>query len=746
MRKLNLLSILILVALSCSQPSTTNIKTDLSGGWTFRQEGTKEWFPAIVPGVVHTDLMANELIPDPWKGTNELDVQWVENESWEYQTTFDLSTDILAKKQHNLVFEGLDTYADVYLNDSLVLEADNMFRTWNVDVGGILKAKRNHLLIRFKSPIEFNKTRVESMGYELPASNENAPIKVSPYVRKAPYHFGWDWGPRLVTAGIWRSVYLQSWDDAKMVDVQVIQQSLTKERAELQIVLEITSTSNFEVKLSTMEKDSIVSLVEGMNEIEMSIHIDNPKRWWPNGWGEPHLYKIPVTMKKDGIVIDEREERIGLRTVELIQDADSIGKSFYFKVNGEPLFARGANYIPQSHFLPSVRKEDYHTLIGAVKEANMNMLRVWGGGIYENDIFYDLCDKNGILVWQDFMFANTMYPGDESFIRNVESEVVDNVKRLRNHPSIIHWNGNNEIEVAWKNWGWQSQFGYSKADSSQLWKDYLHLFHEQLPGWLAQLDDRSYTTTSPLSNWGTPANFNFGSMHYWGVWHGEDEFEAYEKNVGRFMSEYGFQSFPKKQTVAHYADSSDWDLNSDVMKHHQKSYVGNGLISEQATKYFGEPKDFNDFLRKSQLTQAKAMKLAIDAHRLKKGHCWGSLFWQLNDCWPGASWSAIDVFGNKKIFYEELKTLFAPVAVIPKVVDNQIQLTIINDTLEEVEGVLQLLLHSEVGETVTEEIDFFVPGNDALQLSTIRTAGLKTIDFILIQDGSVLFERREELK
>ncbi|WP_420577489.1 glycosyl hydrolase 2 galactose-binding domain-containing protein [Ekhidna sp.] len=739
-----LISVLVLVAVSCSQPSP-NIKTDLTEGWTFRQSGTEEWFPATVPGVVHTDLMGNEIIPDPWVGMNELDVQWIENEGWEYQATFDVNGETLRRSSHELVFEGLDTYADVYLNDSLILEADNMFRSWRVPVAGLLQEKENHLLVQFQSPIAINKEKVESLPYQLPASSEEAPIKVSPFTRKAPYHFGWDWGPRLVTSGIWRPVYLQSWDDVIIRDVQIKQLTILDEVANLLAVIEIESASYLDVEVMVMGQDSVVMLEDGRNEIVIPFNISNPKRWWPNGWGNPHLYDISVIMKKGGQVIDEDMVRTGLRTVELVQEQDSIGRSFYFKVNGEPLFARGANYIPQSHFLPSVKDEDYQALTGAVKDANINMLRVWGGGIYENDIFYELCDENGILVWQDFMFANTMYPGNGQFMNNVKKEVIDNVKRLRNHPSIVHWNGNNEIEVAWKNWGWQGQYGYSKADSTKLWEDYLALFHEQIPEWLAGLDDRSYTTTSPLSNWGTPENFNYGSMHYWGVWHGDDDFEDYNDNVGRFMSEYGFQSFPDKETVAYYADSSNWSLDAEVMKHHQKSYRGNGLIEKQATKYFGKPLGFDDFLKKSQLTQTKAMQMAIDVHRLNKGHCWGSLFWQLNDCWPGPSWSAIDVFGRRKVFYEDLKTLFAPLAVIPKVNEDQIELTIINDTLEDFEGLLQVSLHTPSGNIIREEMNVFVKRNGVRLLASISNMGFSTAELTLFQDGEKVFERREEI-
>ncbi len=696
MRCLNFIAIAALIVLwSCEQAPQTLNKTYLHTNWQFKQADSTQWRNAQVPGVVHTNLMSHSMIPDPWVGLNEKKVQWVETKNWEYQTTFELSQKELAREKVELVFEGLDTYAHVKLNDSLILEASNMFRTWRVDVKNFLQQGENTLSITFKSPVEVNKPKLEALGYELPAGSETVDYKVSPFTRKAPYHFGWDWGPRLVTAGIWRPVYLESWDAARIADVQITQQLLSDSLALLSATVEINSSKEQQLDLEVYQSDTLVQLQKGLNKIQVDFSITGPKRWWPNGWGDSHLYNIPIKLKKEETLLDSLTEKIGLRTVELIQQNDSIGKSFYFKINGEKLFARGANYIPQSHFLPSIKKEQYESLITEAKEANMNMLRVWGGGIYENDLFYELCDQNGILIWQDFMFAGSMYPGDSSFIKNVKAEVIDNVKRLRNHPSIVLWNGNNEMEVAWKNWGWQAKFGYSTADSTKIWNDYLSLFHNKIPNLLEKLDDRPYTTTSPLSNWGTPENFNHSSMHYWGVWHGQDNFKAYYDNVGRFMSEYGFQSFPDIETIAYFADSTQWALDSEVMKHHQKSYVGTEMIAKHINRYFGKPVNFKDFVAKSQQTQAKAMQMAIDAHRLNKGHCWGSLYWQLNDCWPGPSWSSIDVFGRKKVFHEQLATLFAPVALIPYSENNDFSITLVNDQLEDFEGTMKLRFYDK---------------------------------------------------
>lgn len=684
---------LFITIFGCEKPKELS-RIQLNEHWEFKQVGTDNWRTANVPGVVHTDLMNHDLIPHPWKGTNELDVQWIENEDWIYQTTFTLSESQLEYKGMDLVFEGLDTYAEVRLNNQPVLETDNMFRTWRISAKELLKVGRNSLIIKFISPIKANTPRLDSLGYELPAGSEAVERKVSPFTRKAPYHFGWDWGPRLVTSGVWRPVYLELYDAARISNIQILQKELSDSVAKLEAVIAVEATLSERIEVDVFGTKLNFDAKKGINEFRVPFMISNPKRWWPNGWGEAHMYEIPVSVYTSGQLLDTDTINIGLREVELIQETDSIGESYYFVINGEKLFARGANYIPQSHFLPSVSNEDYSALLADVKKSGMNMLRVWGGGIYENDIFYDLCDKNGILVWQDFMFAGSMYPGDSAFIHNVEAEITDNVKRLRNHPSIVQWNGNNEIEVAWKNWGWQQQYGYSMKDSTRIWNDYLNLFHRQIPDLLAQLDNRPYTTTSPLSNWGTPDNFNYSSMHYWGVWHGNDDFEDYRENVGRFMSEYGFQSFPAIETISFFADSTEWNLDSEVMNHHQKSYVGNEMITKQMAKYFEESIDFEDFVAKSQQTQALAIQMAIDAHRLKKGHCWGSLFWQLNDCWPGPSWSAIDVFGRKKVLFKELETLFAPIALITQWED-QLVISLVNDSLEEIEGHVRLTLFDD---------------------------------------------------
>ena len=634
---------------------------ELSRGWKFRQVGDSTWYSAIVPGVVHTDLYRNGLIGNPYWENNEIDQQWVEEKDWEYKLTFNVSDGVLQNSHVELNFEGLDTYATVWLNNNKVLRANNMFRGWQVDVRKILKTGQNTLRIQFESPLKVNKTAVEENAYKLPSGCETGPLQVGSFTRKAAYHFGWDWGPRFVTAGIWKPVELKAWNEARITNVNCQTISISDSLALVKVEIEIESARSFKsgINISINERYKYVKLNKGMNIIIDTLRVNDPKLWWSNGLGKANLYNLDIVLRKNEDIINQIQKKYGIRTIELINEPDSIGTSFYFKLNGIPVFMKGANYIPQDMFLPSVSEARYRNIIDKVKYANMNMLRVWGGGIYENDIFYDLCDENGILVWQDFMFAGSLYPGDPEFIENIESEVYENIKRLRHHPSIALWCGNNEIEVAWKNWGWQKKYNYSLSDSIEIWNNYKKIFQQLIPNALKTLHPQgSYTSTSPLSNWGTPSNFNHSSMHYWGVWHGKDNFDQFDDNIGRFMVEYGFQSFPSITLLRTIANDSNLNLNSNVMANRQKSYVGNGMILKQIEQYFESPTNFADFIVLSQKVQAMAYKLAITAHINNQPHCMGTLFWQLNDCWPCPSWSVIEYDGTEKEAYEVIKDLF----------------------------------------------------------------------------------------
>lgn len=750
------LLLLSLLLLSCQQPQPRpKTKKKLHQNWECSQAEQNDWIKAEVPGVIHTDLLKAKKIKDPWYGTHEKELQWIEEKNWHYRTNFELTEAELKRAQIDLVCKGLDTYAEVKLNGQPILSANNMFRSWRVAVKDQLKVGKNELEIIFNSPLEVNRAKVKALGYELPAGSESSPLKVSPFARKAPYHFGWDWGPRYLTAGIWRPIYLESWDQIRIKNIQIIQEELTEKKAQLKIkaALKIHQGGTYDIQINKEKYQIKLNPEDSL--IEFPYEIEYPKLWWPNGWGEPHLQLIYIQILQNGISLDQQTEKIGLRTVELIQEKDSIGTSFYFKVNGKRVFIKGANYIPQSNFLPSVTEDDYRKIIADAKASHMNMLRVWGGGIYENDLFYELCDQAGILVWQDFMFAGSMYPGDDDFIKNIKAEVQENIIRLRNHPSIAIWNGNNEMEVAWFNWGWQKSLGYSSKDSAKIWTDYQKIFHQLIPDQIRALDpQRAYTSTSPLSNWGKDQNFNHQSMHYWGVWHGKDHFEAYRKYVGRFMAEYGFQSFPNMKTIKSFAPDSSLYLESEIMRWHQKSYVGNQRILEEAQRYFPQPTDFHDFVQKSQKTQALAMRMAIDAHRLKRDHCGGTLFWQWNDCWPGPSWSARDVYGRPKELMKDLPELFAPIAIIPQRKGDLLNFYLVNDQLKEVDLQFHLRAISKMGEIVFNHSQDLKALPNSLSLifkhpyqEFIKLGPVKELRLILRieQNGQLIYEREDLL-
>jgi beta-mannosidase len=645
---------------SCSGPELplpTLLEKNLNTSWQFRKEGRTEWQHATVPGTIHTDLHLAGVIPDPFYGYNEIELQWIENENWEYRCTFNLEPVWLKMNRIDLNFDGLDTYAKVYLNDSLIITANNMFVPWNFEVKELLKAGLNELRVYFESPVNRHHGQSERLGYQLPADNDST--FTSPFVRKAAYHFGWDWAPRFVTCGVWKPVVLKAWNDVHITDVFVEQLVLKTDTAYLRAFIdtEVAVAGEYTFRIGGVSKS--LELEVGMQQCELDFIIVNPKLWEPNGTGNPYLYYLHATISKTDELLSEKTVQVGLRTIKLVNEPDAIGTSFFFEINGQAAFMKGANYIPQDVFLPRVKPNQYRSLLLAAHEAGMNMLRVWGGGIYEQDLFYNLCDSLGIMVWQDFMFAGTVYPGDSVFVENVRHEISHQVKRLRKHPSLALWCGNNEIEVAWHNWGWQQKYGYSPQDSAKIWNHHRKLFDEIIPEIVARENPQTgYVSTSPQSNWGKAENFNHGSMHYWGVWHGREPIENFKTNVGRFMVEYGMQSYPSWQTLQEFIKPEDLTLESPVVLNRQKSYIGNGEIERHMTYLGLEYTDLKSYVEQSHRIQAEALRVAIDSHLNSNGHCMGTLFWQLNDCWPGPSWSVIDYRGRKKPGYDEVQTLF----------------------------------------------------------------------------------------
>ncbi len=669
---------------------------DLNDDWQFSQDNKNEWYPATVPGSVQRDLIELNILPDPYYGTNEEKVQWVENENWNFQKSFNLSANELEYEDAQLTFEGLDTHADVFLNGSKLFHAENMFVKHEKSVKELLRVGENKLYIRFFSPIHYLMPARLTNGFEYPVGNDHREEKMSIYSRKAPYHFGWDWGMRLVQMGIWRPVSLTFYDNMRIDDFFVEQVSVTDKLAEIVNHIEIcklAEATNAQLRINySVGKDKVqtqetnITLNKGYNKLSTSLEIPNPKLWMPNGWGEQHLYDVTAQVVIDNKVVAEKSHRIGVRNIRVVNERDKDGQSFYFEVNGKPLFAKGANYIP-GEIMNTLQDDNYYNeLFENITAANMNMIRVWGGGFYENKKFYDLADEKGILVWQDFMFGCTPYPHDDSFLSNVEHEARYNVKLLRNHPSIAIWCGNNEVEESIKYWGFDKI--YSKEIMEGFRDGYDKTFRELLPEIVMELDPHTfYLHGSPdTANWGRPESLNYGDAHYWGVWHGRQPFDVLDINVPRFMSEFGFQAFPEMKTIRSFAEPKDFDIDSEVMKTHQKSGIGNEAIKEYMDMYYKTPSNFENFVYVGLVMQGEGMKYGLEAHRRNRPFCMGTLYWQLNDSWPVVSWSGIDYYNNWKALHYKARDVFAPIALNVHRNEEQLDFYIMSDELKDADN------------------------------------------------------------
>lgn len=698
--------------------------------WFFQQGSKSEKHKAKIPGTIHTDLLENKLIDDPFLEDNETKLQWIEKEEWIYESNFNVTENELKNHSIELRFDGLDTYASVYLNQTLILEANNMFRNWNIDAKKHLNKGNNNLRMIFKSSSLKGKELASKLTYTLP---ENERV----FVRKAQYHFGWDWGPRFVTAGIWKNVSIHFSNQAVIENCSIQQKSLSKTDASLNFIIKITSHVNADYLLKIGDIKKKINLKKGINRIEIPYNIKNPKLWWCNGLGEPNLYHFTIELFKQQNLLSSKKVSMGLRTIEWIQEKDQTegqidekGKSFYLKLNGVPVFIKGANYIPPHSFLPEVSSEKYNHLILQAKKANMNMLRVWGGGVYADDSFYEECDENGILVWQDFMFACAMYPGDLDFLNNVKEEVIDNITRLQNHPSIVIWCGNNENDEGWHNWGWQKQFNYSKEIENKIWKDYQTLFDTLIPNALKETLGENhyfYWPSSPSKGWGRKESLRQGDAHYWGVWWGKEPFEIYKEKTGRFMSEYGFQGMPSIATLRKFTKELSWENKS--IKAHQKHPTGFETIKEYMERDFKIPIQFEDYVYVSQLLQAHGMKTAIESHRRAMPYCMGTLYWQFNDCWPVTSWSSVDYYGNWKALHYQAKKSYEKQLISVDEKKNNLYIYGINDELKKLEGNLKIELLDFYGKVIWQkEKTVFFEFNTSRIFDSIKLESIPKLD------------------
>ena len=669
MKKLLPLLLLVFAFSACQQVEKPNVVAQLlNQGWTLTGDTLDINMRVDVPSVVQQSLYENGLIPHPYLGTVENDLLWISDHPWDYTLHFDADKDLFEKENIELVFEGLDTYAEVKLNGEKLFFADNQFRAWKPEVKDLLKEKDNFLEVHF---IRYDSTQLALYEQHQPKLPEKYAVS-----RKAPYQHGWDWAPRYKNVGIWKPVKLMGWNEARLEDAYIVTQTANEKKAELmlhldyesereedvEVIIEVGPSTGSGTSAITNQERRTLSLSKGRQHTVLPFTIDNPQLWWPNEMGEQPLYDFEVVLKKGDRVLDTKKIKTGIKTFEMVDEPDSIGRAFYFKVNGVPMYAKGANYVPEEMIETWINADNTLKLLRMAKDAHFNMLRVWGGGIYPSDDFFNICDSLGILVWQDFMYAGTMYPGDVTFLDNARIEAEEQIRRLASHPSLALWCGGNEISEGYYNWGWQKSLRWSEEDDQAIKEGYDQLFKGILP-WAVEIYDgtRPYWPSSPSKGWGRPESLTDGDVHYWGVWWGEQPYEMYREKVGRFNSEYGYQSYPDYQTLLKIVQGEALSKDAEIIAAHQKHPRGTHQIDDFIRKYYPYSDDFERYVYLSQLSQAYGMEIAIEAHRTAKPYNMGTLYWQLNDAWPVTSWSSIDYYGNWKALQYKLKTLYAPV-------------------------------------------------------------------------------------
>ncbi|MBB6251161.1 beta-mannosidase [Nitrospirillum iridis] len=756
-RPLSLVLALVLAAPGLGRAAP--VVRELDQGWTFRlapqdpaakaHAAETQWRAARVPGAVQTDLLALGRIADPFYRDAEAGLQWIGLADWDYRTTLTVDEATLRHQHVDLMFQGLDTFADVSLNGGAILSADNMFRTWRVPVKTALRPGANTLTVALHSPIAKVQPWLLKQPYALPGEfdsafgDEPAGKQTSNYVRKANYQYGWDWGPRYVTLGIWRPVRLEVWDGPRLSDFHIDQRKVDAGSAVLEAQAEITADRSGPVRvtvtavapdgttLPAVSQD--VTLDAGANHVELPIRVEHPQLWYPVGYGAPDLYTFHVEVSDGAEVVASGTRRTGLRHVELRRAPDQWGKSFEFVVNGIPVFAKGANLIPMDSFPSRVPQETARALLQSARDANMNMLRMWGGGHYQDDAFYDLADEMGVMVWQDFMFGGAITPYDVAFRESSRAEAVDQVKRLRDHPSIVLWCGNNEVQTGWESWPDRQQFkdSVAPAERERIVTGMTVLFGDVLRGVVAKYaGDVPYVASTPSTDFDGPADqMDDGDKHYWKVWSGSAPLEDYLDTTPRFQSEYGLQSFPVMATVRAFANADDLaSPNSPVMRAHQKFANGNGndRLLFYIRKYYGEPKDFASFVYLSQVMQAEGIQMAAEHLRASRPHSMGSLYWQLNDVWPGASWSSVDYFGRWKALQFHARRFYAPLLAAAQRHNGKTEVHLVSDLTTPVDAQWRLRVMDMDG-TVRQE-----------RVTPITLAPLASTDVGTFDDAALL--------
>lgn len=652
-------------------------KIDLNKNWLISSKKTNEVFESDVPAMVLEVLYRNHKIPDPYVGENEWEVYEALKSDFSFFNTFTVTEEFYDSDEVILRFEGLDTFASVYVNDTLIATTSDMHRTFCFDVKSYIHPGKNDIRIDFRSAIMYTLEQHEKEPYY----HVSDTVDGFSLVRKAHCNFGWDWGPKLPDIGIWRNVSLIAYEKAKLEDIY-IHQTHKDGVVELGIDVDVAflkeNEAELEISVTDPNGQTVASLCEESKEkMVCSLTIENPQLWWCHGFGSQPLYQVHFALKSGDELLEQTTKRIGLRTLTVRTEKDEWGESFEFHLNGISVFAMGANYIPEDCFYTRCSRARSEELIKQCVKANYNSIRVWGGGYFCEDYFYDLCDEYGLIVWQDLLFACGVYRLHEEFVENVVQETIDNVKRLRHHASIALWCGNNELEWGWS--GWDMGFGNRPQDRA----DYIKLFEWILPQTVKKVDpDRFYWLASPSSggSFDDPNDQNRGDVHYWDVWHRLKHFTEYRKYFFRFCSEFGFQSFPSEKTIDTFAKEEDKNIFSPVMENHQKNGGANGLILYYLSANFKYPTRFDKLLYVSQVLQAEAIKYGVEHWRSNRGRCMGALYWQLNDCWPVASWSSLDYYNRWKPLHYYAKKFYAPVLLSALEDGGKIRFVVSNET------------------------------------------------------------------
>ncbi|MDR3263558.1 MAG: glycoside hydrolase family 2 protein [Clostridiales bacterium] len=729
----------------------------LNGEWQFREKGGNKWAKATVPGSNFTDLLNNGMIPDPFVGVNEKDkaVQEVALKDWEYGREFDIDDVFLKYESIELVCNSLDTLADVTLNGQRIISADNMFKRYTVDIKPYLMVGSNVLHAVFYSPIKY--VNAEREKNKLMMSFDA--IAPAQYIRKAQYHFGWDWGPQLPPSGISGDIYIKAFNKACLGDVS-FRQTHSEDGVNLAIRADISEKtagqSRYTVKLEIISPsgDTLIESADAVNgAASLSLNIKKPVLWWPNGLTDKEtqpLYRINVYLHIGNTILDQKDYNIGLRTIELDTSSDSWGKRFAFKVNGRRIFAKGANWIPADSFTERVSYDKLDRLLKNMRDANMNMVRVWGGGFYESDDFYNICDKYGILVWQDCCFACQPYPLDkEEFVGRIEEEIYYNIGRIRHHAALALYCGNNELEQMAISWRFNKELKEATG----------RFFYRTLPDWIRQKDDVTpYWASSPsggeLLN-GVNSE-SVGDTHLWRVWHGLSPYTYYRKVYTNFCSEFGMQSLPTMNTVKKFAQPEDYDLNSPVMKNHQKNMAGNSIMKYYLVADHRSPKHFEDLVYLTQVVQSECMREPTEHWRKNSGRCNGALYWQFNDCWPVSSWSSIDYYGNFKALHYAARRFNQPLTVI---IENGgesgkdgMTLYVVNDGMKDFKGELLWRIESFDGEILAYgKYDVEAGGNVSQKLALLtfgkllKTHGNDCVFVAELKENGVTVARKTAL-